>query len=257
MWGICAEQWIAIVAGFQAVFAGCLLWVAWRQKNISNQQTDIMQDQKDISAKQVNLTQDMYELTRFSELRKDYVPILVINRRFLSTLKNTYEQYMENAKFKQYMENAKLTESFELMIEETDFPTGFDPVRTDDLKNFIIQQQDAWTDVKLWRFIKLLFPSSLDLENDSDFAQLYNQMHNPNIVKYANEILLFWQKWLPQLANIRRYILRQPKDPIVLVMLTWIRLAQIQNNSIFGVLGEREFFKFAKCEWSSHEKSYG
>ena len=264
---ITIADWItAGAAALQASFAGILLWYVKRQarimteqkeimdeqKDISRRQTDIMQKQEGISKDQVEimegqmkLTRKVYELTMLPEMQNDYDNL---PSEFFPFTRGGYDKY------RKIVSDETLPKKLDVLIEQEGFPPGFEPSKVSNLWSFIKAQEEAWKHLRLWRFVKAIYP--LKNEQEEYIRAVGNMSERIDITKGYRRHIDFWEKWILMFEDIREYL--EPK-PIQLVMLTWLQLARIrtQGARISGRPGEKEFFEFAKTQWECSEISPG
>ncbi len=236
MWGISAEQWIAIAAACQVLFSGFLLYVVWRQKDISSRQANIMEAQK--------------ELTR--KVDEFQTGIAILEERYnLSDKLRIFWDGLDSIHNRLYNQREIETDQLDELLKNEGWPPNFMPSTARDLKQFIDDQIAHHRDELggLWLLARKAcsgFHPVLDNVDDDAFREAWG------------EIAYFWHKWSSLPVDIHEYLMPDWKE---LVMLTWLELA-FHFSKFFpekkrapGILG-RKFFEFAEAEWKFSQDSF-
>ncbi len=229
MWGICAEQWMAIAAGFQALFSGFLLWVVCRQTKISGRQNEILEN--------------INQFDKVETMLREYVKLHGDRRSLWRHLRKLYQLPITPSPntWMQYRDDHSIPASLDSLIDDSDFPPGFEPSADMNLRQFIDTNHKDWEKMHIWVFALHIAELRAD-EGDDENAFVH--MAVP-ILSY------FWDNWAFIIENIQKY--RQP-DPRELLLLTWLELAIFAVSNDYSVRsGKTHLFKLAKTEWTRYK----
>ncbi len=125
--GIYMQQWLQqwstlIMMLAQAFFAASLLYVAWRQKNISEEQADIMDGQKAVSEQQVTVMHRQELLTELMDHTNNITQARVLQHQIDRDRASLKREIAEPAMVKSLVENDidELTKTYDRIDRNVD-----------------------------------------------------------------------------------------------------------------------------------------